>query len=242
MDRFGTKYDRLFVAILTPMKENYDVDEQALRKFLKYFMQPKFRDAGGAVIINPEAGEIFYLSREEKRRNIEIALEECGGKVPVFAGVIDLRTEDSVKIAKDAKEVGAEGIFLIPPMGSIDVTLAWNPDKYPEAWLDMAKAQVEAVDLPAIAHPTAPFSAFYGIGLPLEPTLKMCREIPNIVGWKMVYSYPGWITVARGLRQFDRHVAIMGASANVFHENLANGYFDGTVTGSFNYAMEPMPE
>ena len=158
MDRFGTKYDRLFVAILTPMKENYDVDEQALRKFLKYFMQPKFRDAGGVVIINPEAGEIFYLSREEKRRNVEIAMEECGGKVPVFAGAIDLRTEDSVKVAKDAKEVGAEGIFLIPPMGSIDVTLAWNPDKYPEVWLDMAKAQVEAVDLPAIAHPTAPYS------------------------------------------------------------------------------------
>ena len=68
----------------------------------------------------------------------------------------------------------------------------------------------------------------------------MCREIPNIVGWKMVYSYPGWILVARTLRKFDRHVAIMGASANLFHENLANGYFDGTVTGSFNYAMEPM--
>jgi dihydrodipicolinate synthase/N-acetylneuraminate lyase len=45
-DRFGTKYDRLFVAVLTPMKENYAVDEPALRKLLQYFMQLKFREAG----------------------------------------------------------------------------------------------------------------------------------------------------------------------------------------------------
>lgn len=239
-DRFGTKFDRLFVAVVTPFKENEEVDERALRKLLQYFMQPRFMDAGGAIVINPEAGDIFYLTREEKKRNVEIAMEECGGKVPVFAGVVDLRTADSVKVAIDAKEVGADGIFLMPPMGAIDVTLSWNADKYPEVWLDMAKAQVDAVDLPAIVHPTASPSPLFGIGLPLEATLKMCREIPNIVGWKMVYAYPGWVLVARALRALERRVAVLGASAHYFHENLATGYFDGTVTGSFNYAMEPM--
>lgn len=239
-DRFGTKFDRLFVAVVTPLKENNDVDEPVLRKLLQYFMQPKFTDAGGAIVINPEAGDVFYLSREEKRRNVEITMEECGGKVPVFAGVVDLRTEDSVKVAIDAKEVRADGIFLIPPMGAIDVTVSWNADKYPEVWVDMAKVQVHAVDLPAIVHPTASPSPIFGIGLPLEATLKMCREIPNIVGWKMVYAYPGWVLVARALRSLERHVAVMGASAHYFHENLATGYFDGTVTGAFNYAMEPM--
>ena len=120
-DRFGTTYDRLFVAIVTPMKENYAVDEPALRKFLQYFMQPKFVDAGGAVVINPEAGELFYLDRKEKRRNVEIAVEECGGKVPVFAGVVDLTTEGSVQVAKDAKAAGADGLFLMPPMGTMDM-------------------------------------------------------------------------------------------------------------------------
>ncbi len=239
-DKFGTKYDRLFVAALTPLKTNYKVDEPGLRKLLKYFMQKKFVSAGGAIIINPEAGDIFYLTREEKRRSVEIALEECGDKVAVFAGVAALRTEDSIIVAKDAKEVGADGIFLIPPMGAIDVTTSWNADKFPEVWIDMAKAQVEAVDLPAIAHPTASPSPLYGIGLPLEATLKMCKDIPNIIGWKMVYAYPGWVRVARALRSLNRHVAVMGASAHYFHENLATDYFDGTVTGSFNYAMEPM--
>jgi len=239
-DRFGTKFDRLYVAVVTPLKEDYEVDEPDLRKLLQYFMQPKFRDAGSGIIINPEAGEIFYLTREEKRRNVEIAVEECGGKVPVFAGVVDLRTEDSVKVAIDAKNAGADGIFLIPPMGSMDVTVAWDADKYPEVWVDMAKAQVEAVDLPTIVHPTAPASPAFGIGLPLGATLQMCQEIPNIIGWKMVYSYAGSIIIAKALRALDRHVAILSAPANLFHENLATGYFDGTVTGAFCYAMEPM--
>jgi len=175
-------FDRLFVAMATPLRENGQVDEEELRKFLRYFMQPKFVDAGGAVIINPEAGEIFYLSRKEKRRNVEIAMEECGKKVPVFAGVIDLTTDDSVKVAVDVKQVGVDGIFLLPPLGSGDVTITWDSERYPEVYIDMAKAEVEAVDLPAIVHPTGPVSAAWGVGLPLGPTLQMCKEIPNIVG------------------------------------------------------------
>lgn len=239
-DRFGTKFDRLFVALVTPLKENYAVDEPALRKLLQYFMQPRFRDAGGAIIINPEAGELFALRREEKRRNVEIALEECGGKVPIFAGVIDINTEDAVKVAMDAKKVGADGLFLMPPIGSQDISMTWDAEKYPEVFVDMAKAEVEAVDLPAIVHPVGSPSPTFGIGLPLKATLQMCKEIPNIVGWKMTYSYPGAFIIAKELRKLDHHVGILRASARFFHENLATDYFDGTVSGSLNYAMEAM--
>ncbi len=239
-DRFRKKYDRLYTAVLTPMKEDYSVDEPALRKLLQYFMQPKFRDAGGAIIINPEAGELFALRREEKRRNVEIALEECGGKTPIFAGVIDINTADAVKVAIDAKEVGADGLFLMPPIGSQDIGTTWNAEKYPEVFVDMAKAEVEAVDLPAIVHPVGSPTPTFGIGLPLNATLQMCKEIPNIVGWKMTYSYPGAFIIAQELRKLDHHVGIFRSSARFFHENLATGYFDGSVSGSFNYAMEPM--
>jgi 4-hydroxy-tetrahydrodipicolinate synthase len=239
--RFGTKYDRLFVALITPMKENLEIDELALRKLLRYFMQPKFVGAGGAIIINPEAGEIFCMNREEKRRNVEIAMEECGGKVPVFAGVLDVQTGDSVKVAVDAKEAGAEGLFLLPPMGSMDISLSWDSDKYPEVWVDMAKAQVEAVDLPAIVHPSARLQYLhFGTGLPPSATIQMCKEIPNIVGWKMTYSYQGGLIISRALKTLPRHIGILRAGANYFHEHLAAGYFDGTVSGSFNYGMESM--
>jgi 4-hydroxy-tetrahydrodipicolinate synthase len=232
-------YDRLFVAIVTPTKDDGDVDEKELRKHLRYFMQPKFVEAGGAMVINPEAGEAFYMTRKEKKRNVEIAAEECKGKVPLFSGVIGLTTKDCVQGAIDAKEAGADGIFLLPPMGSGDVTTAWDVVKYPEVYIDMAKAEIDAVDLPALVHPTGPVSN-WGVGLPLPAALQMCREIPNIVGWKMTYNYNSHIRIAKGLRTLDRHVGVMGAPGDVFHEALASGYFDGTVTGCFNYAMEKM--
>ena len=189
-DKFSKEYDRLYVAAVTPYKQNFEVDEAALRKFLGYFMQPKFTESGGAIIINPEAGEVSYLTREEKRRNVEIAVECCGGKVPVFAGVQDLRTEDTVNGAVDAKKAGADGIFIFPPIGSGAVTKLWDPEQYPEVWIDVAKEIVDAVDLPTLTHPAAS-TPFFG-GIPPGPTVKMCNEIPNIVGWKMTYTYPGW--------------------------------------------------
>lgn len=242
MVNYGRKYDRLYVAIVTPYKDNtYDVDENQLRALLRVFMQPKYVEAGMGIIINPEAGEIFYLTREEKRRNVEIALKEVKGKVPVFAGAIDTTTAGTVQVALDAKEVGVDGIFLIPPMGAGDVTTTWNAIKYPEVMVNMAKEIVKAVgDMPMIVHPTCTDSIQYGQGLPVETVLKMCNEIKNIIGWKMTYNYTGYRIVTRALRKMDRRVGVFAASAIYFHENLASGQFDGTVTGSFNYGLEGM--
>ena len=122
----------------------------------------------------------------------------------------------------------------------MDVTTAWDSERYPEVWVDMAKEICDAVDLPAITHPVTTPSAKYGSGLPVGPTAKMCQEIPQIVGWKMTYSYGGFRIVARALRRLPRHVAILAPQPLIFNEYLAWGRFDGSVSGSWNYAMEPM--
>ncbi|MBI3076159.1 MAG: dihydrodipicolinate synthase family protein [Deltaproteobacteria bacterium] len=235
------RFDRLFVAVVTPFEENsFDVDEDRLRRLLRYYLQPRYAEAGIAIVINPEAGEVFYLTREEKIRNVRIAVEECRGRVPLFAGAIDLRTDDTVRVAVDAKKEGVDGIFVIPPLGAIDITTSWNAEKYPEVWIDQVKAIDEAVNLPLVAHPVASPSMAYGVGFPRDATVRMCREVPNMVGWKMTYNWDGYRTVGRALRNLDRHVAILGAPAVYFHEALASDLFDGTVTGSFNYALESM--
>lgn len=236
----GTKWDRIYVAVVVPYKEGtFEVDYDAYRKFIRYFLQPKFVDAGGGIIVNPEAGEIFYLTYEEKKRIVEIAVEEISGKIPIFAGAFDMTTEGIVRDAVTAKKLGVDGIFFIPPMGSGDITYAWDSDKYPEVWLDIFKAIDKAVDLPIIAHPTSGVS-FYGVGLPVGATLKICKAVPNVVGWKMTYSYQGWKIIADALRKLDHHVGILGAPSDLWHVFLLNEQFDGTVNGGLCYAMEPM--
>lgn len=241
MENFGRSYERLYLAAITPYKDHTDTpDEAQLRTFLRQVLQPKYIDSGLGLIINPEAGEVAYLSREEKRRNAEIAVDVVKGRIPVFAGVSHPTTAGTVQDAIDAREAGVNGLFIMPPIGMADITTNWDSVRYPEIWIDMIKAVVRAVgDMPLIIHASAK-SSEYGGGLPLEPTIQMCKEIPNIVGWKMVYDYNGYAIIARALRKFDRHISLLGCRATNFHANLACGQLDGMVCGSLNFAYDAM--
>ena len=129
--------DNLYVAALLPFDRHMKIDEAAYRRFLQYFIKnEKFVRAGGGLCINPEAGEIFYLTRQEKRRVLEIAMEEAYGKLPTIAGTWAMTTDEQVETAKDCKALGVDGIFVTPPGGAQDVTSCWDADNYPEIWLD----------------------------------------------------------------------------------------------------------
>lgn len=233
--------DHLYVAALLPFDQRMKIDEAAYRRFLQYFIKnEKFVRAGGGLCINPEAGEIFYLTRQEKRRVLEIAMEEAHGKLPIIAGTWAMTTDEQVETARDCKVLGVDGIFVTPPGGAQDVTSCWDADNYPEIWLDQIIAQDRAVDLPIVTHPVGGAKPPFHPGLPLEATLRICREVENIVGWKMTYMYDGFRIIANGLRGLDRHVAVMGALASRFHEYKATNLFDGTLSGFWNFALEPM--
>jgi 4-hydroxy-tetrahydrodipicolinate synthase len=232
--------DHRYVAVLLPYDDHLKIDEAAYRRFLRYFLnEPRFVRDGG-FCINPEAGEIFYLTRQEKRRVLEIAMEEAHGKVPIIAGTWAITTNETVETARDAKSLGVNGIFVTPPGGAQDVTSCWDADEYPEIWLDQIKAQDRAVDLPIVTHPVGGAKPPFYPGLPLNATMRICREVRNVVGWKMTYMYDGFQIIAKGLRSLDRHVAVMGALASRFHEYRATGLFDGTLSGFWNFALEPM--
>lgn len=233
---------RLYIAMVNPWRTGtYALDELALRKLVQYFLKlGKEHNIG--LIVNPEAGELFYMSREEKITVTKIVMDEVQGKVPVLGGVLSVTTKGTVENARDMKELDVDGLFVMPPIGAIDITTSWNASAYPEVWLDDIKAIDAACDLPMIAHPVATASMAYGIGIPTEATLAICDAVPNMIGWKMTYNWEGWKRVGRALRSRKSPVTVLGACASLFHEAIACDLFDGTVTGSFNYAMEPMLE
>ncbi len=237
-------FGRMFMTPLIPYKhgDTTEIDEEAYRRFLRGFLTDANLEAGLAVIANPEAGEIFYLSREEKRRVVEITLEEVDGRAPVLAGALDVTTAGSIDVARDAAELGVDGLFVFPAIGAQDVAVAWDADAYPEVMTDMFRAIAAEVDLPMVVHPVATPSIRYGIGLSAGATRYVCEHVPNVVGWKMTYNYNGYREIARVLRSLDRRVEILGALAKFFHENIANEQFDGTSSGAWNYAPEPMME
>jgi 4-hydroxy-tetrahydrodipicolinate synthase len=229
-----TEYDKMFVASVTPYRPGTeDIDEAAFRTYMRYWAQPKFIDAGGAVLVSPEAGEAFYLTQNEKLKLAEIALEELGDKTIVFSGVMQTTTKACIEEARELKRAGVHGLFLMPPIGTIDVVAAWDSKKNPEVWIDQLREIADAVNLPVIIHPTG--GKFFA--LPLESGIKAIDAVPQIVGYKMITE--DFDDMARALRAYTkRHVAILPAGAGNMHPAIQNGWFDGTVSGSWNYAME----
>ncbi len=238
---FGHRpFHHLFVPSVLPFRDGgFDIDEEALRRFLRHLTSDEFRARGVGIIINSEAGELVYLSRAEARRTVEIAVEECSGRVPVVAGVAALRPEAMVELAQDAKQAGVTGLMLLPPMGAVDVTVGWNTTKYPEVWIDIAREIDEVVDMPLVIHPVTNMTPEFGPGFPLGGVLSMVSAIDNIVAWKMTYSWQGWRTVGAALRRLDRRIALLGSGARYFHEALASGLLDGALSAGLNYSLEP---
>ncbi len=231
---------RYFTAAVLPFDDAGKIDQAPYRRLIRYFLQDRFREVGG-IIANPEAGEIYYLTREEKKRVVELAVEEAGGKMPVIAGVFDLTTEGCVECARDAKAAGADGLFLLPPAGCIDLVGMWNAEKYPEYWLDQIRAIDAVANLPIIAHPVAGSpTPQWGLGVPAETAKLICNSIPNVIGWKMIYNYEGQRKMWKALRGLARPVSILAAGGGLFPEFLAHDMLDGTASGSWNYALEPM--
>jgi len=102
---------------ITPAEAEGHVDVAALRRLVRRLV-----DAGvDSIGLLGSTGTYAYLSRPERRRAIEAAVDEAAGAVPIMAGVGALRTDEAVALARDAKAVGA-GAGLLAPVSYTPLT------------------------------------------------------------------------------------------------------------------------
>ncbi len=59
--------------------------------------------------MNPEAGEIFALSLEERKKLMQVGRAVMPAEVPVFGGVTGTTLDEAIANARDAKEAGMDG-------------------------------------------------------------------------------------------------------------------------------------
>lgn len=236
------KFDRNYVAIITPFKkDNLEIDYDAFRKHIHWFLDdPEFHKLKGSFIVNPEAAEMFYFSREARNKLIDIMMEETKGyDMPIFAGVFAVTIEDAITCALDAKERGVTGLFVFPPTGTMEVSTALDNVHYPEVWTRWLKAIDDAADMPIIIHPAAPFSNEWGQSLPANTIQMMLDNIPNIVGYKVINGIDAaCFKTARFFRAYPRHVAILNGGNLSWLSAEMCGLVDGSVQGSWNWDKE----
>ncbi len=95
---------------ITPADEQGQVDTDALRVLLKRLVDARV----GSIGLLGSTGTYPYLTRAERRRGVEAAVDQVGGQVPVMAGIGALRTDEAVRLGQDAKGAGADAVLLAP--------------------------------------------------------------------------------------------------------------------------------
>ena len=95
---------------ITPSDSEGRVDVDALRKLVASLCAANVSSIG----LLGSTGSYAYLSRFERRRALDAALEDVGGRTPILVGVGALRTDQAVRLAQDAKAAGATAGLLAP--------------------------------------------------------------------------------------------------------------------------------
>ncbi len=99
------------VALVTPFKENYEVDFDAYGRLVDFHLQ----NGTDGLLPCGCTGEAATLSHEEQKECIRFVVERVAGRVPVIGGTGSNNTVEALDLTKFAKEVGCDAALLITP-------------------------------------------------------------------------------------------------------------------------------
>ena len=99
------------VAIVTPMKENEEVNYDRLEELINW----QIDQGTDCIIIVGTTGESSTLTTEEHAKVIRAAVEFTKRRIPVVAGTGSNCTREAVHLSKEAEEAGVDGLLAVTP-------------------------------------------------------------------------------------------------------------------------------
>lgn len=152
-------------ALVTPFTKD-SIDEEAFRTLIHYCKEQ------GVTGIVPcgSSGEFTSMTFQEKKRIIEIAVEEAE-RMQVIAGTGDSSTDRAIKMTKTAEDIGVDGCLVVTPF------YVKPGDK---GLFEHYAALEEAVDVPIVLYNIPSLT-----GVPLSwKVVEDLAELEGVVGIK----------------------------------------------------------
>lgn len=110
----------IFVIVVTPFTTDYELDEESLRKEVRFCIE-----AGAEGLVGPaNASEFPTLSDDERKRWLEIVISEAKGQIPVVAATTCGHYLPAVALSRWAQTAGADGVMAMPPQFSLLAPMA----------------------------------------------------------------------------------------------------------------------
>src|SRR5215831_4433328 len=147
----------VFPALTTKFTATDDLDLILFEKNL----QAQLNAGVEGVILGGSLGEASVLSTEEKKTLLKFAVEKAAGRIPVILNIAEGSTREAVRQAEIAKDCGAAGLMILPPM-------RYKSDH--KETVTFFKTVARATDLPIMIYNNP-------VDYKTEVTLKMFEEL-----------------------------------------------------------------
>lgn len=172
MEKNNVKFSGIMSALVSCVDDNGNVYEDDMRRLMRWHLKEGFT----GFYLTGGTGEGPVLQKETRKRIIEIANDEAGGKCNLIAhvGAIDLKT--AVELAEHAAENGMDAISSVPPF-----FFHYDEREIREYYSALASAS----GLPVLMY-ASPLS---GINITWDMVDRM-MDIPGMIGLKWTnYDY-----------------------------------------------------
>lgn len=162
-----TRFTGVGTALITPFTATGAVDEAAVRRLARRQI-----DLGTHFLVPcGTTGEVPTLTAAERRRIVEIVVDEAGGKTPVLAGAGGYDTHEVAHAAKEMQAAGADGLLSVTP---------YYNRPTPEGLFAHYQVIADATPLPIVVY-NVPGRTGCNVD---APTLAKLATIPTIIGVK----------------------------------------------------------
>ena len=157
----------VWAAIPTPFTPDDRLDETGLRRNMRHYTDVLHVDG---IFCTGTMGEFWALTKEERKRAVEIVVEEAHGKCKVIAHTGHHSPNETADLARHAQDVGADFAIVINPY------YPWASEDTLYEWFETVAARVDI----GIWMFDTPFS---GVEFSPQLTARISR-IENICGIK----------------------------------------------------------
>ena len=156
------------VAIVTPMKENLEVNYELLERNINY----QIDNGTDAIIIAGTTGDSATLSEEEPKKVVKAAIEFTNHRVPVIAGTGSNSTQTAIELSQEADKDGADAVLIVTP---------YYNKATQKGLIAHYTSVANSIKVPVIMY-NVPSRT--GCGLNPETIAHLVKNVDNIVGLK----------------------------------------------------------
>lgn len=164
-------FNGIYASIVCPMRNDASLDEPALAEHIESLLST---DGLVGILCSGHAGENFSLTREEKRRVVEIAAATAKDRAILIVGINAESSLEAQVHAADAQRAGADALLVFPPF-------SWSLSQDDQMAVTHHAMIDEAVHMPMMLYQAGVRAG----ALAYTPgVLRRLLALPNIVGIK----------------------------------------------------------